>query len=258
MRVRGKTVLLSGASGGLGCAMARGLKNAGAELILTGRRAEPLGALAAELDATAIVADLSRSEDVDRLISQSGPVDVLIANAAVQAGGRSGEVAVQDIDEAVAVNLRAPLVMAHGFLPMMKEQGRGHIVFIGSAGSRVTAANSVVYNATKFGLRGFALALRQDLHGLGIGVSIVEPVFVRDAGMFVDSGVALPRGMRTNSPQEVVAAVLNAVRRNKAETIVAPIDIRLALAFGAMAPELSARAGRLFGVNLEPASPKSV
>ncbi|MBI3228106.1 MAG: SDR family NAD(P)-dependent oxidoreductase [Mycolicibacterium cosmeticum] len=251
MDVKGKTVLLSGAGGGIGRALARELKHEGAELILTGRSTEALAELSAELDATMIAADLSRPDEVQRLVARSGSVDVLIANAAVHAGGRLGDVAVRDIDEAIAVNLRAPIVMAHGIVPLMVAQRHGHIVFIGSAGSRVTAANSPVYNATKFGLRGFALALRQDLHRLGIGVSIVEPVFVREAGMFVDSGVAVPRGMRTNSPHEVARAVVRTIKRNKAETIVAPADMRLALALGAMVPELSARAGRLFGVNLE-------
>ncbi|MGE2835153.1 SDR family NAD(P)-dependent oxidoreductase [Mycobacterium sp. SMC-4] len=249
MRVKGSTVLLSGATGGIGEALARGLKEAGAELLLTGRRQHELEELSEELGATSVVADLARRRDVQRLIEQAGSVDVLIANAAVQAGGRVGDMPVEELDDALSVNLRAPMMLARGLIPMMANRRRGHIVFVGSAGSRVTAPNSAVYNATKFGLRGFALALRQDLHETGIGVSIVEPVLVRDAGMFVESGLAVPRGLRTSSPQQVVRAVLTSIERNRGEAMVAPVDIRVALAFGAMVPELAARASRLLRVD---------
>jgi short-subunit dehydrogenase len=252
MRIEGRTVLLSGATGGIGRALARGFRNAGAELILTARREDTLADLAAEVAGTAIVADLSRPDDVARMLAEAGPIDILVANAAIAAAGRICDVAQTDIDDAIAVNLQAPLQMAHAVVPAMKQNGRGHLVFMGSAGSRVTAAQSPLYNATKFGLRGFALALRQDLHGTGVGVSIVEPMFVRDVGMFADSGLAVPKGMRTSAADEVVRVVLRAIRRNRAEELVGRPDLRAAIAASAMAPESTARAARLFGGQFQP------
>lgn len=252
MRIEGRTVLLSGATGGIGCALARGFRTAGAELILTARREGPLATLAAELGARAIVSDLSRSDEIVSMMAEAGPVDILVANAAIPAAGRIGDVDQQAIADGIAVNLQAPLLMAKAVVPTMRQNGCGHVVFMGSAGSRVTAAESPLYNATKFGMRGFALALRQDLHGTGVGVSIIEPLFVRDVGMFASSGLALPKGMRTSAADDVVRAVLRAVRHDRAEKLVGPPDLRLAIAASAMAPEFSARAARLFGAQFRP------
>lgn len=247
MRIEGRTVLLSGATGGIGRALAHGFRTAGAELILTGRREDPLAILAAELGARVIVSDLSRPDAISSLMAEAGPVDILVANAAIPAAGSICDVEQVDIAEGITVNLQAPILMAHAVVPSMKQNGRGHLVFMGSAGSRVTAAQSPLYNATKFGLRGFALALRQDLHGTGVGVSIIEPLFVRDVGMFANSGLVLPKGMRTSAADEVVRAVLRAIRRDRAEELVGPPDLRMAIAASAMAPEFTARAARLFG-----------
>lgn len=251
MRIEGSTVLLTGATGGIGRTLARGLVAAKANVIVTGRNAERLEALAGELGVRCVVADLSRRDDVRRLVSATGAVDVLIANAAVAGDGRIGDVAEADIDDAIEVNLAAPIRLANALVPLMRQRGRGHVVFLGSAGSRVTAPNSAIYNATKFGLRGFSLALRQDLAGSGVGVSIIEPLFVGDVGMFADSGLAMPKGMRAGSSDDVLRAVLRAVRRNSAEVIVAPPDLRMGIALAAVAPELSAKAGRMLGVRFQ-------
>ncbi len=81
-----------------------------------------------------------------------------------------------------------------------------------------------------------------------MGVSIVEPGFVREAGMFVDSGASLPRAMRTSTPRDVARAVIRAVRRNRGEMLVAPVEARLGVALCSVAPALGARAQRLFGL----------
>jgi short-subunit dehydrogenase len=92
--------------------------------------------------------------------------------------------------------------------------------------------------------------LRQDLYGTGVGVSLVDPGFIREAGMFANSGATLPRGFRTCAPQQVARAVIRAIERNRAETIVAPVETRLAVAFGGLAPELNARVQRRLGMSL--------
>ncbi len=93
-----------------------------------------------------------------------------------------------------------------------------------------------LYSATKFGLRGFAGGLRADLHGTGIGVSVVSPAFVREAGMFAATGASLPWGMGTVTPGAVAAAVVKAIRRDRAQVMVAPLTLRVGAFLGAMAP----------------------
>ncbi|MGK8507074.1 SDR family NAD(P)-dependent oxidoreductase [Nocardia asiatica] len=233
-------VLLTGATGGLGHAVARELASQGAALVLTGRRADTLCALAAELDAAMIPADLSQAQDLPRLLDQAGPVDVLIANAGLPAGGHLLEFSAADIDRVLEVNLRAPMLLARDFAEQASLRGSGHIVFMGSVAGLLPAPRVSLYNATKFGLRGFALGLRHDLHDAGIGVSIVEPGFVREAGMFADSGSRLPPGMRTATPQQVANAVVRAIREDVDEIVVAPIETRLLATVGSLAPRLVA------------------
>src|SRR4051812_3834525 len=110
MKLEGKTVLVTGATGGIGQAIARELHGAGANLILTGRRGAVLDQIAAEVRGRPIPADLAEPGDVDSLIEQAGAVDVLVANAGVQAPGPLVEHSVRDLDRTLAVNLRAPLV----------------------------------------------------------------------------------------------------------------------------------------------------
>ncbi|MCE5292309.1 MAG: SDR family NAD(P)-dependent oxidoreductase [Nocardiaceae bacterium] len=249
VNLAGARVLLTGATGGLGHAMARALHAKGANLVLTGRRTDVLEPLANELGARAIAADLSTVEGVQKLLGEAGEVDVLIANAALPGMGQLTDLTVEEIDRNLAVNLRTPIVMAHAVIPTMVARGAGHIVFIGSVSGIVASPGAAMYNATKFGLRGFSAALRQDLHSAGVGVSIVEPGFVRDAGMAVDGGLIdnLPRGARTVSPEQVGDAVVRAITKNKGEIVIAPGELRVASAFGQLAPEINARIQRLSG-----------
>jgi short-subunit dehydrogenase len=118
----------------------------------------------------------------------------------------------------------------------MAARRRGSIVFISSISGKVATAGQSLYNATKFGMRGFALALRGDLEPHGVGVSTVFPGFIRDAGMFADTKVALPRGAGTRSPEDVARAVLRCVRGNPAEVNVAAFEQVLGAGLFAVAP----------------------
>lgn len=243
----GSTVLLTGATGGIGHAIARTLGAKGARLTLTGRRAEVLEPLAAELDAIAIAADLAKPDDVERLLDEVHNVDILVANAGLSASGGILDFSVANLDTALAVNLRAPIVLARVLAERMRDQRRGHIVFIGSVGGKVSSPGGSLYSATKFGLRGFSLGMRQDLAGSGVGVSIVEPGFVSDAGMFADAGAPVPRGVRMSTPEQVAAGVVRAIERNVDEIIIAPVEVRLGIALGAISPRLAARIQALAG-----------
>jgi short-subunit dehydrogenase len=241
-------VLVTGASGGIGQAIARAFAARGATLVLTGRRQGVLEPLAREVGGQAVACDLSQREDVDHLIQSVGALDVLVANAALPASGLLVELAQEQIDRMLEVNLRAPIALARGMAPTMIERGRGHIVFISSLSGKATALASSVYSATKFGLRGFALALREDLRPQNVGVSVVLPGFIRDAGMFAETGgVSLPLGIGTRSPEEVASAVIRAIQRNRPEVAVAPPPLRLAATFATLAPGLAAALGRRMG-----------
>jgi short-subunit dehydrogenase len=247
MKVAGSRVLLTGASGGLGVAIARALSERGASLILSGRRTEVLEPLASELGARAVVADLSIPGEVDRLLKDAGEVDILVANAALPASGPLDSFDVEEIDRAIGVNLRAPIVLAHGLMAGMVTRGSGHLVFISSLAGKAATPESSLYNASKYGLRGFASALRADLRSSGVGVSAVFPGFIRDAGMFADADVKLPAGVGTRSPEEVAKGVLDAIERNRGEVDVAPLQLRASAAFAGLAPETAARLARRLG-----------
>ncbi len=240
-------MLLTGASGGIGLAIARRLAADGAALILTGRRVDVLAPLAAELAAEVIPADLADPAAVECLASAVGEVDVLIANAAIPATGRLETYSVAQIDRALDVNLRAPIALAHALTPAMIARRHGHVVFISSIAGKTTSPGMTLYQTTKYGLRGFSLGLRADLRPNGVGVSAIFPGFIRDAGMYADTGVKLTPGVGTRTPQQVAAAVVRAIEHDKAEIDVAPLLLRAGALLGGIVPELIERLGRLGG-----------
>ena len=242
-------MLLTGASGGIGSAIAHALHARGAHLRLTARRGDVLDALAEELGGRVEVlsADLADASEVAALPSRAGAVDVLVANAALPATGRLESFDPAQIDRALDVNLRAPIQLARALVPAMVERGAGHLVFISSLSGKVASPGSALYAATKFGLRGFALGVRQDLHGTGVGVTVVVPGFIRGAGLFADTGLKLPPGVGTRSPEEVAEAVVDGIERDRAEVEVAPLGLRAGALVGAVAPTLSAVVQRGLG-----------
>jgi len=247
VQIQGSTVLLTGATGGIGQAIARSLGERGARLILNGRRTEVLAPLAEELGASALAADLSVPADIARLLDSSEQIDILIANAALPASGRLDDFTVAEIDRALEVNLRAPIVLAHALVPGMVARRRGHLLFMSSLAGKATTPRSAIYSATKFALRGFASSLRAELRDDGVGVSAVFPGFIREAGMFADAGVDLPAGVGTRTPQDVARAVVSAIEHNRGEIDVAPLPLRAGSVFAGIAPELAATVARRMG-----------
>jgi short-subunit dehydrogenase len=249
VQLGGSTALLTGATGGIGQAIARALRARGARVLLSGRRSEVLEELRAELGdgAEALAADLTVAADTAALAERSRDADALVANAGLPAGGRLDDFSPEEIDRVLDVNLRAPLQLARALLPGMLERGRGHLVFVSSLQGKVATVRSSLYSATKFGLRGFAGGLREDLHGSGVGVSVVFPGFVSGAGLYADAGVELPRWVGTSTPEQVAAAVVRGIETGKAELDVAPLHLRAGALLASVAPIPSARVQRLLG-----------
>jgi len=242
VKIRGKTVLLTGATGGLGRAIAAALANGGARLVLSSRTADELAELAASLpgEHRVAVADLALEGSAERLCAEAPGVDVLVANAGLPGSGRLEKFTSDELTRALRVNLEAPIKMARELGPAMRERGGGHLVFISSLAGKAASPRSSVYSATKFGLRGFALSLREDFHGTGVGVSLVMPGFIRDAGMFADSKATAPF-VGTATPNDVGKAVVRAIERDRGVVEVAPRRQRIAAGIAHRHPQLAAR-----------------
>jgi short-subunit dehydrogenase len=194
-----------------------------------------------------VVADLAQTGAPAALLEGAGHVDVLVANAALPGSGELTEYTLEQVDRVLDVNLRAPVVLARLLAETMTARRSGHLVFVSSLSGKSAGPRSSLYSATKYGLRGFSLSLRQDLEPCGVGVSCVFPGFVREAGMFAASGASLPPGVGTVTPEEVAAGIVRAVERNRAEVDVAPLGIRLGARVAGVAPGLTATVQRKLG-----------
>jgi len=249
VNVAGRTVLLTGATGGLGQAIARRLHGAGAQLVLTGRRGEVLDELAAEIGALTVAVDLADPVAVDGLAEACAQVDVLVANAGLPGSGHLLSFDVEEIDRALAVNLRAPMVLGRRLAEKMVERHSGHLVFMSSLAGKAAPPGSSVYSATKFGLRGFGYSLSEELRGSGVGATTVFPGFIREAGMFAESGAKLPRFAGTRTPEQVASAVLEGIDKNRAEIDVAPLSFSSGAKLFGLSPSVMSRISRALGAD---------
>jgi short-subunit dehydrogenase len=186
---------------------------------------------------------------VDRLASEAGDVDILVANAGIPADGPVLEYTGEQLDRALDVNLRAPIILARTLSEPMVARGAGHIVFMSSLAGKMATGNSAVYAATKFGLRGFAWGLRQDLREAGVGVSVVTPGFIRGAGLFADSGIAAPPGSAARTAEDVGSAVVEAIERDRGEIVVGSVGEKVWGVLGALTPNTLAYVNRRLGGN---------
>ena len=211
MRISGATVLITGASSGIGAATARAVAAAGGRAMLTGRDGDRLAAVAAETGGTAFVADITKPVEVTE------PVDVLVNNAGVGWAGPFAEMTDADIDRLIAVNLAAPIRLTRALVPGMVERGRGHVVFVASIAGATGVRHEAVYAATKAGLIYFADSLRYELGGSGVGVSVVLPGVV-DTPFFDRRGRPYDRRRPAPIPAERVArTIVTAIERGHAE-----------------------------------------
>jgi short-subunit dehydrogenase len=212
MRISGTTVLITGASSGIGAATARAVAAAGGRTVLTGRDGDRLAAVAAETGGVAFVADLTGPVEV------AEPIDVLVNNAGVGWAGPFEEMTDTEIDRLIAVNLAAPIRLTRALLPGMVDRGRGHVVFVASIAGATGVRHEAVYAATKAGLIYFADSLRYELRGSGVGVSVVLPGVV-DTPFFDRRGRPYDRRRPAPIPAGRVArTIVAAIERDRAES----------------------------------------
>jgi len=216
----GKTALVTGASGGLGGAIARGLHGAGATVGLSGTRTEPLQALADELGSRAYVlpCNLSDPEAVAALPDQAakamGSVDILVNNAGITKDNLFIRMSDDDWDRVIALNLSAPMKLSRGVLRGMMKARWGRIINVTSVVASIGNPGQANYAAAKAGLEGMMKAIAAEVATRNITVNSVAPGFITTAmtDALNDEQRAgllkrVPMG-RMGDPQEVAAAVL--------------------------------------------------
>jgi NADP-dependent 3-hydroxy acid dehydrogenase YdfG len=184
-RLDGTVALVTGASSGIGEAAARALARAGARVAIAARRKERLDALAQEIDALAIEADISDRDQatatVQRTVAELGRLDTVINNAGVMLLGPAAEAPLEEWERMVAINVQGLLYVAHAALePLLRaaedEPRRvADLINVSSVAGRVPRSGSGVYNLTKFGVGAFSESLRQELAPRHLRVSLVEP-----------------------------------------------------------------------------------
>jgi len=254
----GRTALVTGASRGIGPLIARELANHGGHVLLTGRSAADLKAVASELaaagaDVSVIPADLTQPGAAQALVQaiedQRVGIDLLVNNAGGDPLREFDAMTIEENLRTLQLNLTAPLALSHAVLDGMLRRGRGHIVNISAMAGRVSFPYTEVYAAAKDGLIGFTRVLRADYQARGVSASVLILGAIRGAGqgqrMLHDSGMKASAFM---APAEAVArAVVKAVRKDRAELVIMPGPGRLLRAvldyFPALGPALNRAAG---------------
>lgn len=250
MRTRGAVALVTGASGGIGSAVAERLHRGGARLILHGRGGSCLDALADRYGAEALALDFTEPDAGRRLggkaLAVHGRLDLVVHAAGIGAYGPFGAIDEDRLERLLDVNVRAPLQLTREVLPHMVALGHGHLAFVGSIAGLTGVAREAAYSATKFAVTGLAESLALELAGTGVGVSLVSPGAV-DTGFCAARGVPYDRRTpRPVSPGRVADLVLRGVTGDGGGRVV-PRWLALGPAVRALAPPAYARLARRFG-----------
>jgi short-subunit dehydrogenase len=246
MRIEGSTCLVTGASSGIGEALALELGRRGGRIVATGRDGDRVRAVAERTGGLAVVADLARHEEIERVAREAGPVDILANNAGLGWSGSFEDIEPARIDVLCTVNLLAPLLLTRLLLPGMRERGRGHVVNVASVAGHLGVKHEAVYAATKAGLVGFTESLQQELRGAPLGVTLVSPGVIATR-MLESREVPYDRRFPRPLPAERLArAIADAVERD-AELVVLPRWLQLPIRLHGAAPRLYRALASRFG-----------
>ena len=241
MKLRGTVVVITGASAGIGRATAIAFARAGASVVLSARREEPLRELASQIErrggrVLVRTCDVSDADDVgglhDAVIEAFGRCDVLVNNAGIRGGGRFVDVPIARTETVVRTNLLGVLYTTRRFLPDMLEAGRGHVVNVASVAGRVALPGSAVYSATKHAVVAFSEALHATTSLQGVLVTVVNPGLVDTEG-FPTTG--RPRVL-TVSKERVAGVIVKVVREGIAPEISVPRWMAAAQVVRVLAP----------------------
>lgn len=208
MELKGRVALVTGASRGIGEAMAWALAQEGALLALTARNKDRLKALEDSLkyegfQAISFPADFSSESEIEGVFrgieATLGKLDILVNNAGIGVFGNVGEGSVSEYRRVLDTNLLGPIVASHYAVNLMKRGGYGHIVNVSSVAGHIGTPGWASYNASKWGLRGFSESLRKELIPWNIRVSVLSPGVVES-----DWGENMPDEWQRRRNQEVI------------------------------------------------------
>ncbi|AGP34918.1 SDR family oxidoreductase [Sorangium cellulosum] len=234
-RLAGQVVLITGASSGIGEALAREVARRGGRVVLAARRTERLEALAGELrasggEAIAAACDVTRDGDVERAVAQAieafGRLDVAIANAGFGVMGRVEDLSLDDVRRQLETNVFGALRTVKAALPELK-RARGGVALMGSASGYVAFPTMGAYTMSKFAVRALAETLRAELHADGVAVTHVAPGFVESEIRRIDNAGKLVDGAREPVPRWLIMPtptaarqIMDAIAARRAEAIV--------------------------------------
>ncbi len=251
MRISQARILLTGAGGGIGSAIARQLAGSGASLLLTDVRREPLDRLGAEIGSNretpqAVVADVTAEQDRMMLVNaaRNHGTNVLINAAGINPFGLLAEQASTEIARALSINTLAPMLLCQALLPVLTANSRAHIVNIGSTFGSLGFPGFCAYSATKFAMRGFSEALRRELADTAVRVHYVAPRATSTA-LATDRVRAMndELGVGMDSPDLVARAVERALREERRELLLGAPE-RLFAKINALFPAIVDRSVR--------------
>ena len=223
--LEGRAVVVTGATGGIGRAIALRLADAGATLYLVARTRARLESVAEEVGGTPLVADAGDPRDVDRIrdrIADDGGAYGLVSAAGTFDLAPVDETEPAVFERMIHGNLRAPFLMTRALLPEMKDRGAGHVITVGSVAGRVAFPGNGAYSASKFGVRGLHEVLVAELRGTGVRATLVEPA-ATDTGIWdpldPDGSEDLPGRDDMLDPAAVADAVHFAITRPSSVSI---------------------------------------
>jgi short-subunit dehydrogenase len=227
--ITNKTVLLTGASRGLGVHIAHALAKEQATIIGISRSKPGLNKTRDEVKALGgqfigFTFDIKNVENLSLLVQHIHntvtPVDILINNTGVEIYQSFANYSLADLQSVLTTNLLAAMELTRLLLPSMLERGSGHIVNISSLAGKKGVPYNSIYSASKAGLIMWTDSLRQELVGTGINFSAICPGYISETGMTVDSGLPAPTLAGISTPQDVANSVIRAIKKNKAEVII--------------------------------------
>jgi NAD(P)-dependent dehydrogenase (short-subunit alcohol dehydrogenase family) len=200
--LEGSTALVTGATAGIGRAIALQLATLGAEVVVHGRSAERGAETVHAIEkaggkARFVAADLSDADDVRRLAAESGSVDILINNAGVYKFGATAETDDAFFDEHVDINLRAPYILVQKLVPAMAERGKGVVVNLSTIAAGVPARQGGIYGATKAGIELLTRVWADEFGRSGVRVNAVQAGPTETPGTAVTPGLTDGLGQLT-------------------------------------------------------------
>ena len=238
MDFKNKTVLITGASSGIGKQTAIEFAKLGANIILVARRKEKLNELAKELEKFNVtifvcqcdVSDKSQVKEMSKnVLEKFDSIDVLVNNAGFAIYGSVKDLSIDEIESQMETNYFGMMYCIKNFLPSMLENKSGHIVNVASVAASFGLPGIASYCASKFAMLGFSEGLKHELHGTGVGITVVSPIMVRTDFFDHPSFEKMPKYSPTSLSSKTVAkAILKAANSPRLEIIV-PSVVRSAV-----------------------------